>query len=61
MAIRLRMVVTYEFDVDPKWYEDGATPEEMGSVERDSFLYDSIDYIAVCGREPTSVVVEPIS
>jgi hypothetical protein len=60
--MKLRLVLTCEYEVDAGCYPEGSSHDDMARVERDNFLEDPSGYIAdVLDCGPGNVVVEVAS
>jgi hypothetical protein len=60
--MKLRLVVTCEYEVDAGCYPEGWTREQMAKEERDNFLDDPAGYMAdVLNCKPGNVEVKVVS
>jgi hypothetical protein len=58
--MKLRIVVETVMEVDPSWYENNATPEEMAEVEKANFGEDPMMFLEYALENEHTITITPL-
>lgn len=57
---KLRLIISTDYEADPKYYPDNATLEEMAKIDEDNWRDDNSDVIGFLCDHGYVIKVEPV-